>query len=767
MDKAGSARLRVVAGVIFLSAPVSNVHADLSWPPPEPLQQRIEATVEFVDRLQTLVPKPHADMTGRAFALDFDFDAAIKYVANDIQYQPYRGILRGPDGAAAIGAGNAWDQALLLASLIKTIGGDAQIMSGPLSNADARRLIEQAFTVPTKANDQALDKEAIAAAFETFDPELAGRYRTRLQATLDESGEDSLAADSDEIAEMIAQLVRNSKHEMAGTASVDSLVRAVSKDYAWVRWRLGPGSAWTDLHPAFGQQAPPTTTPERYFDDSVPAEFQHRVSLQLFIERGIDGSAEAPELVPVMSSWERPTANLFKNQVYLGMAPQALDGTPESSVIVPILNGATAPGGQAVSWLGLTADPTDAGTAAGRLFATVSSRGGQAAGALAGMGDDEPARVPKLLGVVLKIDIASPEGGRSVTRRVADLRGLDETAFPRAGAFQMILDIHVGPEDPKALYHDILDYFRPFVRAVAPMLAFARGAVTADEIQASRAYRDLGSPRWLDFKLAAGALLQPLTNEKAAFRSGPMLVGRRTSTLPTGQLMTVIDILSNPSTVLVRGDDASLGLDIHAAVAQGVRETLLESRLARGDDAWKQRLPKTLVDNRAELDRSGTRTEQWPDAAREAAAQDLENGYLLAIAEDSRPFWWRLDPSSGETLGMGTHGGSEFTEYLVTTVGIGISVFLFAQSVESCDQQYADNPDMADCCIVGNLGLTYATSAGSAAGAAATTTGNALYAASGSIKSALGWTAADIGTGIVVGNSGGIGAACRAYLGQN
>ena len=111
-------RLRVAAGVVLLSAPVSNVHADVSWPPPEPVQQRIEAAVEFVDRLQTLVPKPHADMTDRAFALDFDFDAAIEHVTNGIHYQPYRGVLRGPDGAAVIGAGNAWDQALLLAELV-------------------------------------------------------------------------------------------------------------------------------------------------------------------------------------------------------------------------------------------------------------------------------------------------------------------------------------------------------------------------------------------------------------------------------------------------------------------------------------------------------------------------------------------------------------------------------------------------------------------------------------------------------------------------
>lgn len=756
----------VATGVTFLIVPALNANAEISWPPPAPIEQRVDAVVELVDRLQALVPKPLDDMTDRAFALDFDFEAAIQHVTDGIHYEPYRGVLRGPDGTATMGAGNAWDQALLLASLIKTIGGDAQIVSGALSDADARRLLEQAFVRPTAHENDTLDTESIAAAIGKFDPELAKRYRDRMQTALRSPDEDSLAADSAEIADTIARLVRGSERSLPASRAVDGLVEAVAENYAWVRWRTGPNSDWANLHPAFGQQTAPSATPKRYIDDSVPAEFQHRVTLQLFIERGIDDDDGKTELVPVMSRWDRPTANLHKNQVYLGMAPQSLDGSPESAVLVPTLNGAKAPGGQAVTWLGLTADPADAATAAGKLFATVSSRGGKATGALAGMSEEGPARIPRLLGVILKAEIDSPDGRRTVTRRVADLRGLSESAFPRAGAFQMILDVHVGPGDPKALYHGVLDYFRPFVQAVPPLIAFARGAVTANEIEASNAYRNLGSPRWLDFELAAGALLAPPTSNRTTFRSGPMLIGRRTNTLPTGELVTMIDILSNPSTVLAREEDESLHLDTQGAIAQGVRETLLESWLARDDDAWKHRRPEHLVTDRTALDRSGSRMEQWPAAAKEAAGRDLEDGYLVAIADDSQPFWWRVDPSTGETLGMGTHGGSEFTEYLIATGGIGISVFLFAQSVESCDEQYADNRAMADCCIVGNLGATYATSGASAAGAAATTTGNALYAASGSIKSALGWTAADLGAGYVIGELDIVGAACRAHLNQ-
>jgi hypothetical protein len=212
-------------------------------------------------------------------------------------------------------------------------------------------------------------------------------------------------------------------------------------------------------------------------------------------------------------------------------------------------------------------------------------------------------------------------------------------------------------------------------------------------------------------------------------------------------------------------NDDSIRLDTAGAIGQGVRETLVESMIAGVHPGWSARTPRSLVDSEQALAKQDLSS--WPDAARTALHGDLDDGYLVAIADDPGPHWWRIDPVTGQTLGMSPVGGSEIMEYLITTAGIAISVALFANSVESCDEQYADNQAMADCCIVGNLGATYLTSGASAAGAAATTTGNALYAATGSIKSTLGWTAADIGAGLGIGAVDGVGAFCRAYLGQN
>lgn len=757
-------RCCIAASLTLPALPGMEAHANVTWPPPEPVQQRVESVVKLVDRLQTLVPKPLNDVNDRAFSLDFDFDAAIEYVTSNVQYEPYRGVLRGPEGAATVGAGNAWDQALLLASLIKTMGGDAQIVAGALSDIDARRLLQQAFAKPTlpSQEERALNKESIAAALEGFDPNLAETFRQEIARFSDESERKALANDTARITNEIVALVKKSTPEFATQQSADSIVESIAADYVWVRWRVGPNSEWADLHPAFGTQPAPALEPQRYFSDEVPEEFQHRVALQLFIERGIDNDSTVPELVPIMSRWDRPTANLYRDQIVVGMAPQSPDGSMDSAVLIPSLNGVVAPDGLAVTRLGLTADPSAAASAAGKVFATLSSQSGKAAGALGGMATGDTAAIPQLLGVVLKIDIQSPEGQQTFSRRVADLRGMPDDAFPKTGAFQMILDVNIGPEDPLAHYHEALQHFKPFVRVMPPMVAMARNALSVEDMMATAAYRDLKAPLWQDFSLFVSAVQEPKTETATTFRAGPLVAGRRTNTAPDGKLITVTDVLWNPSTVLNKSDDGAIHVNTKGAVAQGVRETLLESSLAGVAPGWSTRTPSTIVVDAKSL--KSERFSAWPEAALNAARADLGAGYLLAITNEPEPSWWRVDPRSGQTLGMTMHGGSEVMQYVILVAGIAISMFMLKSSVEECDVTYANDKTMADCCIVGNVMVTYGTSTGGSAAGALLPIEAPAKAATGALHATLSSTAADIGAGYLIGELDIVGAACRSYL---
>lgn len=112
---------------------------------------------------------------------------------------------------------------------------------------------------------------------------------------------------------------------------------------------------------------------------------------------------------------------------------------------------------------------------------------------------------------------------------------------------------------------------------------------------------------------------------------------------------------------------------------------------------------------------------------------------------------------------MSRYGGSEFTEYVILVGGAIISTYFFFRSVESCDETYPDDREMADCCIVGNLGVTYGAST-VAAGRSAWLA-NPWAAANGKITAEL---AKETATNVVLENTTGqpIEFACSLYLGR-
>jgi hypothetical protein len=90
--------------------------------------------------------------------------------------------------------------------------------------------------------------------------------------------------------------------------------------------------------------------------------------------------------------------------------------------------------------------------------------------------------------------------------------------------------------------------------------------------------------------------------------------------------------------------------------------------------------------------------------ARLFAGMDLANGYALVIPERipngaSMAGWWRVNPGTGETLGMTGDGhGSEITEYLMDVIGTSKGLVDSLQSIIDCEQMPNDVAKM--CCLV-------------------------------------------------------------------
>ena len=89
---------------------------------------------------------------------------------------------------------------------------------------------------------------------------------------------------------------------------------------------------------------------------------------------------------------------------------------------------------------------------------------------------------------------------------------------------------------------------------------------------------------------------------------------------------------------------------------------------------------------------------------------DLDDGTIVVMLDRSDdPVWWRIDVATGQTLGMGAHGGEVTVEYGVVSAVFALAGFVI--SALDCNDIYRNNEAMRKCCVVGNA-LVSAGSAG-------------------------------------------------------
>ena len=605
------------------------------------------------------------------------------------------------------------------------MGGDAQIVLGNLSTPDASRLLRISFT-PTKSNEEKLDIKNLLKIVNSYDQKMAKDLQQHMQDEDKKSDLNELNKKTKSIANTLLSLLKSENIPVLSQQSSDALVQTIANDYAWVRWRKSTGKDWINLHPAFADQPSPKTKAKRFISGKVPKEFLHQIALQLYIERQT-GKGEL-EQVAIMDRFERPTSELFKNQISLGLVP--LDPDPNNTTnpfIVPILNNVVAPGGQAVTALGLTANVEDIASGSAKLFATLSSKMGGALGALNEATDGNADSSPRLTGIIINIEIISPHNDKkTIKRRLVDLRSNPSFDYPEAVSFSTVFDVDVGAENSTDVARKLIRNEKKLLKSLPLFYAMARGGLSLTDARKTKQFNELPSPVWSDFDQLSGVFLKEPTPKQTSFRPGSLLVARHTFTDPEKGLLTTSDIISNPVTVLTVNKEKKIAVSAGDALYQGTRDTLLESLLVKAKPGWSERLPQFIIPDSSSFSNNST-VNKWPIVAQDIAKKDLEQGYVLALVNSNEPYWWRINPKSGETLGMGSYGGQEETDYVVlTTIATTFSsTAFFYRSVQKCDETFPNNKAMADCCIVGNLMATYATAGIGGAEITAVTSGMA------------------------------------------
>lgn len=719
----GVTHLLVIALAAF-GPGTSAVLAQAAAPDVATAIERLTVLRDGVDRIEATLPDALWTAEELGFELAFEDAATIAaWVRDEVAYQAYRGVLRGGDGTLQARAGNALDQALLLAGLLYDAGYEARIARAALADDAAQALLASVRTPELPAFDPSAARDAYAEAGLVTAEQLAQAAAEGAEA------EARLFAEAEETAAWLRATLAEAGHPLGGATVDDALADA--RDYAWVQARLGSDEPWQDLHPAAPEGAGWTADlePASTLEGDIPSDLQHRFRFRAVVERRL---GDELEVNPIMSAWERPVANLNGVALsYVSMPDGFLEGGPgtspaeayaETSLVAPVFNDALAGGARLFDLLG-NAVPTEAAQSpmAG-VFGNVADALGDATSALSGEED-----AVALTAHWLEFTFVEPGGDETTYRRmVVDRLGPERRASGDASGpleamsdeelYQALMTRHtfmVAPGRTPAAY--VGQRSVRGLREAADYLAalYETSAENAPPPEPSDA---------LAQEIAAGPLLRALE----AFDDAPFVAPEGTVAYRARPSLLVAsarwdgatvstDVIQNARRTLAVGPGDDVRADAGAALRAGVWESTAErlALIGRSDALPPDRatrLGDTTSFFRAVRDQGvevrtlapGARGEaaglELPEASRAAIADDLEAGYAV-VAPASMPqgepvaAWWRVDPVSGETLGRGGDGRGQVTAEYVT---VGFSIFTGLVGFGMC--MTGENANVG-CCI--------------------------------------------------------------------
>jgi hypothetical protein len=645
----------------------------------------MNALLAALESLRADIDRTRIDVEALSFEMAFeDAETLVAFVRDEIAFQQYPGLLRGAEGTLVSGAGNALDQAVLLAVLLANAGYDVRIASGLLSVEQAETLVRG-----MRPGDGGDAGEARASA-DRFAGSL-GIDEGQLSIIAQSAGDaiTEIRSEAEEAARYLEATLRDRGLFVEGD-DVDRLVEE-ARSYHWVEYGFG-GVDWQPAHVAFDRDVEIVVEAASYLDQSIPEDLQHRFRFQVLIEQRLGGDLVVK---PVTAAWERPVANMFgialsyvnlPDGIAAGDADDIEAVLERTTFFIPMLQDTIATGAQSFDLDGNSLSPEDAADPAAAVFQTVGGLFGGAAGMLAG--ESDPDDFVALTAQWIEYTLIAPGGEETVHRRtVVDRIGIAnreaglvemDPAVTAADAARALTTTHTFMVSPGGYSDDyVLDRSVGSMLGARPMLDAAL-AVTVDP--------DAPAPVVTgDYQVDARAIDH--LNVFAAFDGGPVAPGVLSYRAEPGLVVierasggeqALVDVVANRRRVLRTAADALPRLDVAHAIETGAWETRVEGLPIAHPTARVRDVFRSMEAARAEgipivVLRPDAREEMAgvdvPDETRVAIEDDLLAGYVVLTprsvpAGSGLAAWWRVDPRTGETLGRGGDGrGISLAEY--------------------------------------------------------------------------------------------------------
>ena len=628
-------------------------------------------SVDSVVAAAARLPRRDFEPDALVAALGRDPQPLYEWVRDQTSWAPYRGLLRGATGVMLDRVGSNLDRAVLLGELLRRAGHSVRLVHAQLPETLARDLLGKLRPMP-------LDRRGL---------------------TQPESARALVRTQTDALAVAVKPLLARTGTATANAAASAAALAAL-RDHWWIEREAADGRwiAMDVLRPdarpgdALAAGDAPIAWPAGATSPPVPDANWHTVRVRLVVERY---SEAATTEAAALDTTLRP-AIVLQRPITLGFKPKpwpdALStGSKDAGALMTAAYAVNEwtpylrVGDELIAQSGFNdrGEIVDASNeSAGGMGAAVTGSFGSMGDALGGGGEASaayataawidydvqvPGQAPQHLRRPL-FDLIGP-AARPAKPPAVDFNG-DDQRFTRAEALSSETDILLQPCDFTA------DFLAHIVSRsiVANRAAFAELAAIQDPRKKQAAAGellgrlDVWGPLPLFVLARSGLGRQPIE----WFIDRPNVLNYRvSSSIRDAQhvgFRELIDIASNPI-----GVRAGAGREAAAVrLEQGVADTVAEF-LTLGSE------PGAVDNTAAAFQLSGVngakvlvvapgkagelRSLGWQDEPRARLAEDVDAGYAaVALREpvdiQGRPRvgWWRVDPRSGETLGVMASG---------------------------------------------------------------------------------------------------------------
>ena len=279
---------------------------------PKQVADRLEKLFQLLEEAERQIPRDTFDIKAIIQKVGTDPLKLFEWVRDETYLVPYRGVLRGDKGVLMDRLGNSIDRTMLLVALLRSVGQTVQLGHGTLTEKQAKEVLERARPVPKDGIPALRPSRGMpegvlqkVAAQNQMDYAQLHKHIANLTAEQERMRESVMRRVSEQAA-FIATAVGKPKEDIRKKEEAAAV--AAMRDHWWVQWKKE--STWVDLDTALPDAKPGkalANAQETIAPDKLPASLYHEVKISIVIEQWEENKLKE---VPVLIHNLRPMEQL-------------------------------------------------------------------------------------------------------------------------------------------------------------------------------------------------------------------------------------------------------------------------------------------------------------------------------------------------------------------------------------------------------------------------------------------------------------------------